>query len=388
MPRTLLSLALLAALGASLQAQDKPAGKDDPVAAELEVAKAKYRAAVEYARNKVLQAFSDEDKRIADDSKLKPDEKIKRLDQLAAERKAFEADGALPTSTALTRAVAAFQAESKPARVACEKAFDAAANKYLATDRDAAKAVLATKAEFFKAAAAERPRPFLRFAGRADHVELDKTRGALDLQKPFTIELWTRWDADAGDRVLYLAGDEAWPGMSEQIPVTAACGWVIRLDKAKDGGKRAVEFSAGASGKGVREWVGVVTPEQAVKPEQWQHVAVCRTTSELRIYWNGKLVAKKPVAGVTLLAAPTNAFLGVRKDSYPNRDFAGDIRAFRISTKALYTDAFIPKAELTHDDATLVLLDFAAADDKQIPDLSGEKHHGTVVGAKLVAPPK
>ena len=130
--------------------------------------------------------------------------------------------------------------------------------------------------------------------------------------------------------------------------------------------------------------MSLFTTEQLVKAGDWQHIAVARTASELRIHWNGKLAAKKALAGITLHAAPSNVFVGVRKHAWIDRDFVGDLAGFRLSSKVLYSDAFTPKPDFTKDDSTQVLLDYAAADDKQIPDASGKKRHGSVVGAKLI----
>ena len=226
---------------------------------------------------------------------------------------------------------------------------------------------------------------FLRFASRKDHVEVDNTHGVLDLQKPFTIELTARWDTNVLDKMLYLAGDEAWPKMSDNIPVSEMSGWVIRTSKIKDSDKQAIEFNVATSAKNNgRAWLSVFTPYQRVQPDQWQHIAVCRTASELQIYWNGKLAAKQSLVGVTLCSSPSNVFIGVRRDGYKDREFVGDISSFRVSSKAIYGDAFVPKIPLTKDESTVALLDFAAGDDEQIPDGSGNKRHGLVVGAKLV----
>lgn len=382
MPRTFLMLALSAMVSSFAFAQDKVEVKVDPVAAELETAKVSYRASVEAASKKLIKAFENEDKRIATDPKLKAEDKLKRLDQLATEKEAFEIGGTLPKSATLPSAVTTYLDDLKPAQALCEKAFDEAANKYLTTNRAAAKAVLAEKAEFFKITRVPRTRPFLRFASRDDHVELDQTINVLDLQKPFTIEVWARWDVK---KVAYLAGDEVWVGMSDQIPVTTDGGWAIRTLIAKDGNKVPIEFVVtSSSAKGPREWLSLLTPAQPVKAEDWQHVAVTRTATELRLYWNGKLAAKKPLAGITLHASPTNTFVGVRQHGYPGRDFSGDVAGFRLSSKSLYSDAFTPKLEFAKEDSTLVVLDFAAADDKKIPDTSGKKHHGSVVGAKSI----
>ena len=228
------------------------------------------------------------------------------------------------------------------------------------------------------------PHPYLRFASRNDHIELEKTRGALDLQKPFTIELWARWDTDIVDKMLYLAADEAWPGMSEKVPVTALSGWVIRTSKVKDADKQAVEFNVAASARGTRTWLTVVSSYQRVEPKQWQHISVCRSPSELKIFWNGKPVARRSLAGMELHSSPSNVFLGVRRDGWEDREFVGDIRAFRMSSKVRYNDRFTPEVSWESDDVTLALPDLPKTDGALAPDASGNKRNGLVVGAKLI----
>jgi len=232
------------------------------------------------------------------------------------------------------------------------------------------------------------PHPFLRFFNRANHVELQKTRGVLDLQKPFTIELWARWNTDILDKMMYLAGDEAWPEMNPNVPVADMCGWVIRITRVQDADKQAVDFTVAASTRGKREWLRIVTPQQRIQAGQWHHIAICRTAWELRIYWNGKLAAKKTITGVTLHSSPTNVYLGVRKDAGVEREFVGDIRGFQITQSVRYSSSFIPEMPLKMAKDAVVFLDFSAADDIRVPDSSPHKRDGLIVGAKLIKPTK
>lgn len=149
MTRLLLTALAAVALAACGSAQDKPAGKpDDPIAAELSKAKGEFQAAHEKAKDKLLAAFAEEEKKLTNNSKLKIDEKVKRLDQLQDEKKAFEDDNKLPKSPGLKVAVSDYQTKVNAAKLKCEKAFDHAAEKYGKKDLTAAKAVLAEKANF------------------------------------------------------------------------------------------------------------------------------------------------------------------------------------------------------------------------------------------------
>jgi hypothetical protein len=138
-------------------AQDKPAAKkDDPIAAELSKAKGEFVAALDSAKEKLLAKFAEEEKRLTDTTTLKIDDKVKRLKQLGDEKKAFEDLGKLPKSAGLKVAVSDYQTKVSAAKQKCERAFDAAAEKYGKADKNgkkdlaAAKAVLDEKENFFK----------------------------------------------------------------------------------------------------------------------------------------------------------------------------------------------------------------------------------------------
>jgi hypothetical protein len=132
-------------------AQDKPAL---PIAVELDKAKAEYRGVVDKARDEVLKAFTAEEKKLLD-GRLSIAEKVRQTEQLQAERKAFEADGKVPTSAALKSAAGRYDTAVSQARQTCEKAFDAAAERYLPIDLAKAKAVLAEKTTYFDGVAAK-----------------------------------------------------------------------------------------------------------------------------------------------------------------------------------------------------------------------------------------
>jgi hypothetical protein len=104
------------------------------------------------------------------------------------------------------------------------------------------------------------------------------------------------------------------------------------------------------------------------------------------VFWNGTRAAKGPVNGLEFIAAPTPLYLGVRKGAHENRRFGGDLRAFRISSKARYASDFKPPETLETDDATLVLFDTTKPHGDDLPDLSGKGHTGQLVGARWLDP--
>jgi hypothetical protein len=153
MTRPLLSALAAAVVLSAGFAQDKPAAKkDDPIAEELSKAKGEFLAALDKAKEKLLTAFAEEAKRLADNTTLKVDDKFKKQDQLRDEKKAFEEGGKLPKSAGLKAAVSDYQTKLTAAKNKCEKAFDAAAKKYDGKkDAVTARAVLKEKTKLFQA---------------------------------------------------------------------------------------------------------------------------------------------------------------------------------------------------------------------------------------------
>ena len=157
MVRQLMALLVVGALFQSAaMADDKPKELEGPVATELKKAKVKYESAVEKAGEKLLAAFAEQLKQVEGKTELKAEQQIKLLEQLRADRKAFEADSSnLPKSAGLKKAVKEYETALTPARKTGEAAFDKAADAYRnKKEFDAAKVVLDEKKLYFLAAGA------------------------------------------------------------------------------------------------------------------------------------------------------------------------------------------------------------------------------------------
>jgi hypothetical protein len=135
-----------------LRADDKPKEADDLIASALTKAKEDFQEAVKGAGEKLLTAFTDQQKKLEENTKLKVAEQIKLVEQLQEERKAFEADPSkLPKSPGMKVAVSDYQMKTDAAKKKCEAAFDKAAEGYRGKkDLASAKAVLTEKEQFFK----------------------------------------------------------------------------------------------------------------------------------------------------------------------------------------------------------------------------------------------
>lgn len=121
----------------------------ETIAAELTEAKKAYEAEFLAAREELLEAFDPVEKKIAENPKLKTEDRVRQVESLLEEKKAFESEGVLPKSFGLKAAVSDYRIRLATAQRTCERAFDEAAEKYLKLDFGAAKGALAEKAQFF-----------------------------------------------------------------------------------------------------------------------------------------------------------------------------------------------------------------------------------------------
>src|SRR5262249_7372207 len=211
------------------------------------------------------------------------------------------------------------------------------------------------------------------------------SRGMLNLNGTFTIEAWVRWNTEYSGH-LSLVDDLAWPGMNREVQVAEHCGLVLRTSKLVDANKRSLEIAFVATEAGKTDWLSDTSqPRKDTDSKEWHHVAVSKTPAAVALYWNGKLVARRPCQGVQFHNCPTNLFVGVRKNpSEESNESWKEIRGVRISKKARYTRDFKPDKAFSRDDTTLVLLDFNTTDEKKVHEISGNKHDGAIVGAKWV----
>ena len=144
-------------------AQDSPQPVPSVLgSADLTEASEHYVAAIQKAKDKVLDAFALEDKGLTANAKLNTEEKLKRLDELSADKVAFESTGKLPQTAGLKKAVDVYEKDLRRAKDLCAKVFDAAASKAIKTDRKAAQAILDAKTELFETGQLPTPAPVVK----------------------------------------------------------------------------------------------------------------------------------------------------------------------------------------------------------------------------------
>jgi hypothetical protein len=122
----------------------------DRIARELAVAKEEYVIAVNKAGEKLIAAFTEQQRKLEENKNLKIAEVIKLVDRLQAERDAFLADNSkLPRIASMKVAVSEYQLSVAAAKKTCAAAFDKAAEEYRKNrDLAMAKMLLAEKDKF------------------------------------------------------------------------------------------------------------------------------------------------------------------------------------------------------------------------------------------------
>jgi len=223
---------------------------------------------------------------------------------------------------------------------------------------------------------------FLRLENR-DHVQLNKTRGFLNLNGTFTIESWVRWD-DSRSKVTSLFSDDHAPG-DPNSAVRELCGWILRVSPIEDARFRYLELVlAGAPpGKRSTQWniLKVKIPALPVgEPSPWHHIAICKTPQLIVLFLDGKPVGKAPCAGARFAMSPSDLFFGVRPGVLESRKVFADYRAFRIVDRIVYKRAFKPQANLPKQGRTILELDFGQGAAGVIPDIAGGNHSGVISG--------
>jgi hypothetical protein len=363
--------AVVFALACITFAAADPTEKDE-IQAKLEQAKDAYQKAVEKAKDELLQSLQKREDTAREDGNKK------LVDQIKADREAFEASGQLPKVVPVT----AYQRTLDQARLPMETAFKAAVKEYLKAKLDSEADRVEAELKEFQAnrgiVRQENPKGkspgFLQFASRG-FVELEKTQNMIDLNGSFTVEVWVRFPKDTSkSQINLIAGDEAWKGMSTDFDVPhSSCGWVLRTLPPEGGRGALVQFNIADSDK---DWIGIGGVPSKLFDGAWHHVAVAKTPETIRVFADGKQLAEKNCKGLKFVPCPSDLYLGVRKYGYENRRFEGDIRAFRVSNKARFVRAFQPQLTFGKDATTELLLDFASEEKDTILDLSGKNRHG------------
>ncbi len=202
-----------------------------------------------------------------------------------------------------------------------------------------------------------------------NRVELANTKGMIDLNDAFTVEMWVEF----GKGVQYFAGDETWPGVAA---VKRPYGWVLRIHP-----DQRMNFTAGATiadRPGV-EWAETSGDEKIVFDDDWHHLAISKNREGTTVFLDGRPYLQQKTSNITYMNSPFNTFLGPSALTH-DRPVNCRFKAFRVSGKQLYSQPFTPPVEFTKGDDTLVLLDFSAGKGATLPDLSGHGRHGTIRG--------
>jgi formylglycine-generating enzyme required for sulfatase activity len=208
----------------------------------------------------------------------------------------------------------------------------------------------------------------LEFNGKDSYVELPTLK--YDGSHPVTIEAW------------------ATPGSLRET------GYSFIVDNVDEGHGGDQYWPAGlglqqrALGDGTNcwgAWLSTDKPPAAHNqivgsPAHWSigrtaHLTLQFANDQAQLYVDGKLVNERRF--------PDRHRASKRRFVIGNR-FAGQVHAVRISGIVRYPSSFIPRTHLERDKHTLALYDFAEGQGDLLTDLSGNEHHGKIVGATWV----
>jgi hypothetical protein len=212
--------------------------------------------------------------------------------------------------------------------------------------------------------------PSLLLAGQ-NRVELENTAGMLDLNGTFTVEMWV----NVAKGIQNFVGDETWPAVNNAVE--RPHGWVLRIQEDQH-----LNFVAGAeiTDRPGLQWAHERGKEVVVFDDAWHHLAVSSGRERIDVFLDGKPYLYQTKSNKSYKNSPLNLFLGPVNNDGPGRDVNCRFRAFRVSGKQLYSQAFTPPAEFTKTEDTLLLLDFSVGKGDRLPDLSGHGHHGKILG--------
>jgi len=229
---------------------------------------------------------------------------------------------------------------------------------------------------------AEEPRDvILRLKGGDSRVELANTVGLLDPKRDFTVEMWARVNNPDGTQRFF--GDRVARFYGAAKPSVYG-GWECGPQFFDRLSGRLWTNIAGAD----RDVGGAAGGLYNVTPV-WHHVAYVNSGNRCSIYIDGR--ATLQTANDYQAPGPASSPIDLSIGASPEGDkgkFDGDVRAFRATSKARYTQRFVPPKKFQKDAGTVILLDFSGAGTR-IKDLAGN-HDGKIVNADWIlnAPPE
>jgi hypothetical protein len=209
----------------------------------------------------------------------------------------------------------------------------------------------------------------VRLAGK-HFIELADTNRVASWHRTFTAEMWVRWRLDSGN--ITLMGTHAYPRLGR----LGFTGWFTHL-VIQDGVAKVWANSA-------RSGTQLAPPGVDLNSSGWHHVAwICTDEKMAHVCVDGTFSGRwgsKPVED----DETTNLCLGCLPWSDPKSQCFADIRAFRLSSTVRYTGKYEPPQTFEKDADTVTLLDFAKPQAGMIADISGQRHHGKIMGGTWI----
>ncbi len=202
----------------------------------------------------------------------------------------------------------------------------------------------------------------LSFDGKDDYVEIPSLKHGVN--SPMTVETICRI-VDLNRSTLVDLGSRE---TSEFVLRTDARQWRF-------------ERSSGS------KWIST-RGAQGFKPAEFVHIAGVWDGSRLRLFINGVLQPGSNDTNKSRSRTQLERLLigglgqGVGNQSAPPTEFFGGmIKGLRISKTARYTSRFTAPTDFESDEQTLALYDFETGSGDVLHDVSGNGHHGKIIGA-------
>jgi hypothetical protein len=203
----------------------------------------------------------------------------------------------------------------------------------------------------------------LFFDGVDDRVHIPSLR--VESSRTITVEAWVR-PADLVDR-----NENHYIALVDGNP-----SWVLLL--GSDYHSWAFTEAADA------DWSGIY--QRAATAGEWTHVAGVSEQGKSSLFVNGRRVLTEVLTGTHEPLDYDGSWLGAAPLPVvgPGRHFKGLLREVRLSGTARYRLGFQPPSTLALDNDTLALYRADDATGDVLPDLTANRHDGTLLGPTLV----
>jgi len=215
----------------------------------------------------------------------------------------------------------------------------------------------------------------LKFNGNSDYVQINSSNN-LALDSALTVEAWIKpsaWGNEYWDNSIFCK--HSWS--------TGEQGYVLRC-----GANGQLSFNFAGLADGVpTSWKDIVSDDNALVLDTWQHVVGSFDGYRMRLFVNGVQIADSLFVGTLVPGTNFNACIGRLSDfgAFETRYFKGKIDEVRVWNRALSQEEIQQKMSVHLDPSQEIgLVGYWRLNDSTgsaVTDLSGNLNNGTKYGA-------